>query len=384
MSSSDLASGLKKQVKHFLKASRKALWCTSNPEWMTISDYIVQADKDEWISVEEPYDESHYSATQYGIKSVDFYKHTSKIIPELGILRLNNAMLVGQHGWVVTDNGVFLPEQSWFGVHISELTNNMSFPRFIAKDEVVAGKTLSLASDYACNVYGHYVIDSFARLSLFFKAGFTFDDIDHIYCPQPLKGHGEVLFSELGIPKEKCIWANQNKTFQFETLLSPSFPGLRRNYPPWVVDFFRDKLNLDYSKKPTRRLYVTRKGFVRNFAGEEKFESFLHSQGFETYNPVHHVNSHRDFAEAEMVIGISGSALTGLAFCRPGTKVLEVLSEDHLYPYYFTMANAGNMEFNYIVGSPEKSHSSTFGPSQSDIHVDFDVFKSTVMSILNS
>jgi capsular polysaccharide biosynthesis protein len=35
---------------------------------------------------------------------------------------------------------------------------------------------------------------------------------------------------------------------------------------------------------------------------------------------MEHIKSHLDFSEAMTIVGVSGSALTGLAFCQRGTK----------------------------------------------------------------
>lgn len=373
-------SSLKRQ----LGALRKKLLCTSSPKYAFIGDYSMNTDELKWLPVEPEYNESHYNAIQHGGRPVNFFAKSQSSIPELGLAIFKNATLVSEHGWVLSESKTLYPEFSWFGGNIDELCKFMHFPRYIKTTNFIKGTTLTLASDYSCKVYGHFAIDSLARLSLFYKAGFNFSDIDNIFCPKPLKGHGEILFKELGIPEDKCIWANGNRALQFETLLCPSFPGLRRNYTPLVPSFFRKALPLDHTKTKRRRLYVTRKGYARNFVNEEKIEDFLHSRGFETYNPAEQAHSHYDFAMAEAVVGISGSALTGLAFCKPDTKVLEILSEDHTYPYYFTLANAGELKFNYLVGTPEVQMSTTYGPSKSDIRVDIEDFKKAIDAMLSN
>lgn len=374
----------KRLLKKLSKNIKKAIFCTSNPKAISTQIHTQLSSVDQWIQVYEPFDESKYSAICHGGKRIDFFELTPSQVPAVGIAQLKNARLHGIHGWVFNRDGILFPDQSWFGSDVDGMARHMEIPRKVPQGEIIKGTTLTIASDFATYVYGHYVIDSLARLALFYKAGFSLDDLDYVFLPAPLKGHGEVLFNLLGIPREKCIWANDGRTLRCENLISPSFPGLRRNYTPWVVDFFRQNFNIDYSKPATRRLYITRKGFVRNPVNESLVEQLLHRYGFETYNPAHHSHAHQDFAEAEIVVGVSGSALTGLAFCRPKTKVLELLSTEHLYPYYFTLANAGDMEYHYIAGEPETLQNSSFGPSQNDIIIDLDILEAALRQLIES
>jgi capsular polysaccharide biosynthesis protein len=298
---------------------------------------------------------------------VDLTARLDSEFPEMGVLEIENTLLCGRDGFIITKEGFLLSDHSWFGCHTNEIE---TLPRLLPKGKKIKGTVLSLASDFAVRGYGHFAIDSLARLKLFYEAGYRLTDVDYIFCPKPTPGNAEVLFKELGIPAEKCIWADDNKGLRPETLIACSFPGTRRNYQNWVTKFLQREI-LPNTSNPTRKLYITRKGYKRDIENEQAVYDIFKKYDFEIYDPIEHKNSHIDFAEAAVVVGISGSALTGLAFCKAGTKVLEILSTDHVYPYYYTLADAADLQYNCLVcQSSLERQVNAWGPSLSNIHID--------------
>jgi capsular polysaccharide biosynthesis protein len=104
--------------------------------------------------------------------------------------------------------------------------------------------------------------------------------------------------------------------------------------------------------------------------------------GFEIYDPTEHIESHRDFAEAAIVVGGSGSGLTGLAFCQPGTKVLELIPTDHVYPYYYTLCDAAGLEYGCLVcQSVHERGQDPWGPSSYNFNVNENEFESALAQL---
>lgn len=301
--------------------------------------------------------------------------------PEMGVLELEQPLVYRKAGWIFTREGHFLPHHSWYGKNVSEIKR---IPKFLPRGKYLPGTTVSLASDFAVKGYGHIFFDCLSRLHLFFKAGYTFEDVDYVFCPKPTKGHAEYLFNKLGIPKEKLIWADDNRSFRPEKLLAISFPGTRRNYPPWVPEFNRKSFLEKGSVENKRRLYISRQGYVRNPSNIKEVEATLLKYDFEIYDPVAHEKAHLDFNEAEIVVGGSGSNLTGLVFCQAKTKVLELISDDHIFPYYYTLSDAADLDFSCLVckseGNREKN---AWGPSNYDYYVDISELENALSSLLN-
>lgn len=302
----------------------------------------------------------------FGLRQVDLESKLFSEFPALGVLELENGRLFGPHGWVVGQEDYLLPEHSWYGQHVSE----MRVPRRWPKTNYLKGSCLSLASDWASRNYGHFLLDGLSRFHLFEKAKFSLTDVDYIYCPRPKTPNAKRLLEKIGIPIAKCIWVDQNPSIQADVVLAPSFPGIRRNYPDWVVDFFRRAV----AQPPTainRRLYISRGNGSRKIVNEQALLSILHEYGFEIYDPSQHTEQPRDFFEVAVVVGAHGAGLTDLVFCQPGANVLEMIPSDHVFPYYCSISQAAKLRYGYLIGgSLKERNSSVFDPSPYDFKID--------------
>jgi hypothetical protein len=348
-----------------------------SPKWLTSPEYAKKFNV-KWHKVYEQTPIRRLPPVYYGELDIDLQRKLDTEFPEMGVLELTNALLYGEAGWIFSEEGYLLPDHSWYGQHVNELKK---VPRFLPKGKHIEGVCLSLASDFAVGGYGHFLIDCLPRLELFNKAGFKLADVDHIVCPKPTQGNAQHLFEQLNIPSSKFIWTDSMVAIRANTLLAPTFPGTRRNYPQWVTEFLQRKF-LPSSPSPSRRLYICRSGYTRNPLNEDAVNRILIRYGFEIYNPIHHVNSHSDFSEATIIVGVSGSGLSGLAFCQPGTKVLELIPSDHVYPYYYTLSDAAGLEYGCLVcRSTNERDADAWGPSSSNFYVNEDELDNALAQI---
>lgn len=316
---------------------------------------------------------------QYGRRAANFGPKVENELPELGVLEMERGYLVGEHGWVVTDTAHLLPDHSWYGRrHLAELV----VPRKAYEVRRIAGACLSLASDWACVNYGHFLLDGLSRLNLFLKAGYSLEDVDYVYCSAPTASATRLL-ERAGIELKKCVWAERGVAIQPDRVVVPSFPGARRNYPCWVPDFLRRTL-LANQVRPWRRLYIPRGG-SRKVVNEGALVALLSKIGFEIFDPSTHSDPPGRFSEAAVVIGAHGAGLADIAFCQPGAVVLELMPSDHVWPYWYTLADAGRLHYGYIIGqSLVERDPRELGPSPYDFAVDEGEFRSALSVILKA
>jgi len=337
-----------------------------SPKWLPSPEYAKKFNV-KWYKVFEQRPNRRPPVLFYGDLKVDVQRRLDAEFPEIGVLEIQKASIYGENGWIFSREGYLLPDHSWYGQHVEEMQR---VPRFIPRARQLEGICLSLASDFSVGGYGHFLTDCLPRLEIFRKAGFHLTDVDYIICPRPTKGNAQRLFAMLDIPESKCIWTDQIKALRPNVLFAPTFPGLRRNYQHWVPEFLQQEF-LPSPPQPSRRLFVSRCGFNRNPINAESVRRILISHNFEIYDPMQHPDSHRDFSEAKIVVGASGSGLTGLAFCQPGTKVLELVPTDHVYPYYYTLSDAASLNYGCLVCRSVKERGlSARGPSPFDFYVD--------------
>jgi len=313
---------------------------------------------------------------RYGRRIADFESNLDPEFPDLGVLELEEGYVIGPDGWVVSREEYLLPEHSWYGLHM----NNIRLSKRPFEVVRLKGVCLTLASDWAADNFGHFLLDSVTRFDLFKKAGFDVTDVDHVYYAAP-NNHSDRFLEMMGIPREKLIKATRGMALQADIVLAPSFPGARRNYPSWAVDFLR-RTFAPASVSRRRRLYIPRTT-TRKVINEEAILSTLRAHNFEIFDPVLCENQPRHFAEAEIVVGAHGSGLAGLAFCQPGTRALELIPSDHILPYYYTLSTAGGLRYGYLIGdSVAERPPSSFGPSPYDFRIDESAFHNALTEIV--
>ena len=96
-----------------------------------------------------------------------------------------------------------------------------------------------------------------------------------------------------------------------------------------------------------------RRGYGRNPTNLDEVEDIARELGFEVYDPAEHPDQASDFAEASVVVGPSGAALQNIVFCAPGTTVVELFSDAHVYAYHATMAQAAELRYGYVLGESD-------------------------------
>ena len=267
----------------------------------------------------------------YGKLRVNLNKRVIDVLPESGVLELENVFIYNEHE-IITKKGYKLVDRVFFtdpepNPYLSKTNFSIVALDLHLSSKRLKGICLSINSINSSLNYGHFLTDCVGRIALFEKAGYTFSDVDYIYMPKPFTPQLRNMFDKLNIPIEKCIWPNPGvRPLYIEKLIAPSFPGERRNYPKWLPPFLKAKL-LDSAnlKKPTRRLFISRYGCKRNISNEKSIENILLKYNFEVYRPTKNENPPQDFSEAKIVIGPHGAGLSDIVFCQPGAKFIELI-----------------------------------------------------------
>jgi hypothetical protein len=311
---------------------------------------------------------------QFGALAADL---TSALEPfsDLGVTTVPGGTILAPHGWVFTADGHFLGENSWYGRHAGDAALPRSFPPV----KRLRGTCLSIASDFAAANYGHFVLDCLGRYAVFLKSGLSIDQVDHIYCPKPVSPSARRIMQAVGVPEAKCVWSDEAPFVQADTVLATSFPGSRRNYPAWLNTFLRSAIAVPAAA--SARVYVPRDG-VRRISNDTEVRAVLQDFGFVTFDFRTVADEAGYFGAAAMVVGPHGAGLTNLAFCQPGTKVLELIPSDHVHPYYYTLSESGGLDYSYMVGRSLGSRpAGTFGPSPYDFVVDIDELRGALTTL---
>ena len=219
------------------------------------------------------------------------------------------------------------------------------------------GHSLILASTGG-DSYFHWMTDILPRVRLAKKAGYEVDFFEHFIINNVEAEYQKETLGYLKIPSNKLreIPANANGYLCEEAVLPslPSFPGV---IPPETIQYLRSIVP-ETSFQTGGKLYIERgKSKRRRIPAEGRIIDWLRTQSFEIIDCEK--LSVRDqaaaFAHAKLIVAPHGGALTNLIFCRPGTKVVELLSSKYPNPCYRDLCGVAKLPYVGIIGNSQKS-----------------------------
>ena len=153
-------------------------------------------------------------------------------------------------------------------------------------------------------------------------------------------------------------------------LYVPSMPETRQS-----VEFLRDLMGIEASEPTGQRLYVSRLDTVperRRIADEEALAEQLQARGYDILVPteVDFDAQIMKFAEADVIIGAHGAALTNLIYARPGAIAIEITNSfNHRYDFFKQIAETVGVRHRRHRGLSE---SVTLEPENAAVNIDVD------------
>ncbi|HTD37652.1 MAG TPA: glycosyltransferase 61 family protein [Candidatus Limnocylindrales bacterium] len=300
--------------------------------------------------------------TRFGPLHVDLASKVDRLVPDAGTLEAERLFVVGRHGTVCAYDGTVLPDHSWYRGHVDEMRVPLS-PHEIRR---LPGRCLSIASDFPRN-YSHFILDTLPRIELARINGYELSEFDWFIAGTP-NAHCLSVLHMLGMEPSQIVEPQDGIAIEPGVLVAPTFPGTRRAIQRWAVDYLRRRLGP--TSPAQRRLYIPRT--TRKPVNDDRLIEIAQSCGFEIYRPENDVEGQmKTFASAAVVVAAHGAALANLVFCRPGTRVLELIPTDHVFPYFFAIAEAADLEYAYLAGESLSIRADNeIGPSPFDFRVD--------------
>lgn len=262
----------------------------------------------------------------------------------------------GRNGAVITRDDKLITDVSReFGAYGGVLGEKHSIFQQISLVPIkqIRGNVAVIASPGANN-YHHWLYDNVARIHLIEKAGLL-QEIDYfVFDYLGLPFQKEVL-QLLCISEDKILNCHNNWQFHIEAdhLIVPSLPSRLGVVSDWTINFIQ-KLFFEVKEVPikkNRRFYISRKKAPsRRIIDEDILLAFLTSHGFEEYFAEDHTikATAEAFQNAEFIIGVHGSGLSNLCFTLDGIKVIDIVSPNHIDPYYWAITKYKNGHYAYF------------------------------------
>jgi len=216
--------------------------------------------------------------------------------------------------------------------------------------------------------YYHWMTEAVPRLELYERSGLA---IDRYYAPTRRAFQRESL-ALLGIPPERILPASCHTHVEAEGLLvAPLTDVLCRE----KIDYLAGRLASATTGDAGPRLYVGRGGRrSRAVVDEATLLAALAPLGFvpcrlETMPLATQVAA---FRRAECVVAPHGAGLTNLAFCRPGTRVLEIGTPYRPWSCFWEIAHHRGLAYHLHLARPTnvRHFDPATGIGDSDLEVD--------------
>jgi capsular polysaccharide biosynthesis protein len=309
-----------------------------------------------------------------------FRLNANASIPSAYVLELRNGLVWGHGEAIVTPDGCLLGGLSRelrrdAEAYVDAKDHSIFHQRSLPPRQRVPGR-LAVLSAPAGGGYYPWMFDLLPRLQMLDRAGYPLDKIDHFLVNSQNAGYQLETLTRMGIPPSKLIESQQHPYLQADRLLCPSLPGDYGHPPRWACDFLRRAFAgfLSPAPQPGLRLYLNRsRAHHRRVINEPEVVDLLESYDFRnvTLENLPFAQQLQLLSAAEFVCAPHGAGLTNLAFCHPGTRVLELLSPTDVSPVYWNLASELGHIYAYLIGEGERPrHGEDPHEHDQDLHVD--------------
>ncbi|PID60234.1 MAG: hypothetical protein CSB44_10895 [Gammaproteobacteria bacterium] len=240
-----------------------------------------------------------------------------------------------------------------------------------ARPRHLSGTSMMLGASDGANCYYHFVMELLPRLGLLEANGIAIDDIDH-FLMRRITGRWQLaLLEELGIGRERIVETHKRPWLRCDRLLHADLNGcinlgMHRFVVEWLQQRFpgRNDLSLDsilgrrLPHDEELKLYITRpQGVRRGVENETALVAMLEDAGFITL-PMEGLTPFQQaalLARVDVLMSPHGGALTNMIWCRPGIRVVELLSR-HVFPYYYGLSALCGHRYHAILENPTEDY----------------------------
>ena len=257
---------------------------------------------------------------------------------------LDNTILQASYG-VLLQNGRRISESAYLieASEFDDITSNLYGLRFSHADRIVV-----IGYNRGRNNYYHWMTQCLPSIAASIRTA----GAEHcvLATSDLLPWHEETL-DLLGCGQIPRVALDMRNHYYFKRAAYCDFLG--GGASPFVSRYVAALLGemaqpLTVKDDSPKLLYISRRDAAnRPVTNEREVEHTLESRGFKVVNPgaVSVTEQIRLFKGARVVVGPHGAGLTNIAFCEPGTKILELLQSNYLNPCMARLAQARRLTY---------------------------------------
>jgi len=225
-----------------------------------------------------------------------------------------------------------------------------------------AGRYALLGGFYAdCNNYYHFWADVIADAWYLESMGVKLDELDGFILPYGQYRWQQQILTQCGLEQKRLLPFSSFSMASFDELVLSYRAKGGAESPSWLQTAIKAISGWQPPvSSPRKKIYLSRRDASRRrLNNEDTVIELLKAHHFE----VHECSSltideqQNLFAEAGTIIAPHGAALTNIIWCSPGTRLLELIPQNHLYPCFRDLCLMGQLEHDILLTSQDsKKH----------------------------
>jgi len=356
-----ILSGLKKKVEGRLERillSKFPIRAQYRPKGITDLKTLKDAGLADVVVLREPFISRLIPNEFYKLCTYYFNTALESQNPGDYVAILKNGRIMmdtGSNMAVVASDGNLVKELSFqwnlglVGVEHNAFLKQKGF----SKAREIRGTVFSmLAGGGAITYYYHWMVDSLPRLMLLKESG-LFDKVDYFLVPNySLDYHKETL-AYFGVKSHQVISVLENRHIQADSLILTSYTRLDGHHPQWLCDgLYNTFVGSSAPEHNNRLLYISRADAKqRRVLNEPELIEALKPYGFEVYTMSSLTMRQKAelLSSARLIVGPHGSGSVNYAFCKPGTKILDLFPDNCVAPFICDVADKRGLLYHYLL-----------------------------------
>ena len=208
----------------------------------------------------------------------------------------------------------------------------------------IKGKVFNLCQGASGNNYFHFIFDILPKIYLL-SSKIDLQKINYFYVSDPNKLQIKI-FSILGINKKKLLSSKKFKHIIAEEIYAVDHPWYNEGYvqkscqkiPKWTVyknrKVFLSNYRNNIKKVSKKKIFLDRSSSKYNHCQIKNLidiKKIILEKKLKIYKPefLSFKEQINLFKNSSIIIGAHGAAFSNIIFCKPGTKIIEIIPADH-------------------------------------------------------
>ena len=238
-------------------------------------------------------------------------------------------------------------------------------PSFIKK---IKGRVFNLCQGSSGNNYFHFIFDIIPKLYLL-GSKINLNEIDYFYISDP-KNWQIRLLKTLGIHKNKLLSSKKYNHIIADEIYAVDHPWYFKGHiqnsvkeiPKWIIIKNREVFLKNVKNSLKKKIFLDRSKSLYNHCqinNPNNLNKFIKKKNIKSYKPelLTFKTQINLFNNSSIIIGAHGASLTNIIFCKPKTKIVEIIPADHPNKKCERISKILNLKYFRIKTKPDNSDS---------------------------